>query len=135
MITKEELLSGQAKESVLSLELSQNLNELFAKINKVQLSYGKAMTVTSGYRSMKKHLDIYAKKGITDKNKIPMKSKHLTIQAVDIADGNGSLKAWLNNNVKLLEDAGLWCEDFSVTTTWVHFQTKPPLSGKRFFMP
>lgn len=135
MITKDELLSGLAKESELTPELKNNLAELFAKINVIRTAYGKPMTVTSGYRSMKHHKEIYAAKGITDTSKIPMQSKHLYCQAVDIADGDGKLKAWLSNNVQLLENAGLWCEDFSCTKQWLHFQTVPPKSGKRFFMP
>jgi len=29
----------------------------------------------------------------------------------------------------------LWFEDFRATPTWVHGQTVPPLSGRRFFIP
>lgn len=91
--------------------------------------------VTSGYRSLEDQIRIYKEKGITDKAKIPMKSKHLYGQAIDIADADDKLKAFIKNNVHLLEENKLWCEDFEYTNTWVHFQMIAPASGKRFFIP
>lgn len=78
---------------------------------------------------------IYKNKGITDPKKIPMKSKHLYGQAVDISDPNQKIQAWCKSNEACLVSIGLWMEDFSVTTNWVHFQIVPPGSGKRWFMP
>jgi hypothetical protein len=78
-------------------------------------------------------LRIYAAKGITDKAKIPMKSLHLRGAAVDIADPSGKLMLWCKSNVDILEQVGLWCEEG--TKGWVHFQSQPPRSGKRFFLP
>ena len=60
---------------------------------------------------------------------------HLFGKAVDFADGNGELKKWVLNNMKVMEDAGLYMEDFSATKTWLHVQIVPPKSGKRFFKP
>jgi len=60
------------------------------------------------------------------------KSKHLTGQAVDIAD-DGKLKAWLVARPEILEQAELWCEEG--THGWVHFQIVPPKSGRRWFLP
>jgi hypothetical protein len=84
---------------------------------------------------MAEHLEIYRKKGITDQSKIPMKSRHLIGAAIDIYDPNKILQSWVLSNVKVLEEVGLWCEDFSATPNWVHFQILPPASGKRFFKP
>lgn len=134
MLSMDELLQGKDLAS-LPEGHQENLAVLLDRINKIRSAYGIPMTVTSGYRSMADHLRIYAAKGITDPAKIPMKSKHLYGQAVDIADSDGALKKWVLANLKLLEDIGLWCEDFSTTTTWVHFQIVPPGSGKRIFMP
>jgi hypothetical protein len=64
-----------------------------------------------------------------------MKSRHLFGKAVDISDPKRELQAWCRTNEKLLEEIGLWCEDFNATPTWVHFQVESPKSGKRFFMP
>jgi len=116
-------------------DIQDNLVELLVRINKVRAAYGKPMTVTSGLRTMADHLRIYAAKGITDKSKIPMQSNHLYGRAVDISDPNKELQAWVLKNVKLMEEIGLWMEDFSATTNWVHFQINPPKSGNRFFQP
>ena len=62
-------------------------------------------------------------------------SKHMTGEACDIADPGGELGRWVLDNEQALVDVGLWCEAPSHTPTWVHFQTKPPKSGKRFFIP
>lgn len=133
MITMKEILKGVELES-LPKDHQDNLAILLERINKVRAAYGKAMNVSSGYRSMEGHLRIYKQKGITDQSKIPMKSNHLFGRAVDIAD-NGSLQKWCKDNVKTLEEIGLWMESFDATPTWVHFQINPPRSGNRFFNP
>ena len=129
-----ELLSNQARLGDLSNDVQNNLNDLLVKINKVRLAYGKPMIVTSGLRTTKHHLEIYARKGIYPP-KVPMKSNHLSGRAVDFSDSDGKLKAWVKDNIKLMEEIGLWLEDFTATKTWCHFQINPPKSGKRFFMP
>jgi hypothetical protein len=136
MISMNELLSNQiADVNMLEPSIQENLNILFEKINVVRTAWGKPMIVTSGLRTMEHHLKIYAGKGITDPKKIPMKSKHLFGQAVDISDPNRELQDWCKQNISLLESTGLWMEDFSVTKNWCHFQIVPPRSGNRFFMP
>ena len=129
-----ELLSNQARLGNLPNDVQNNLNDLLVKINKVRSAYGKPMIVTSGLRTTKHHLEIYARKGIYPP-KVPMKSNHLSGRAVDFSDSDGKLKAWVKDNIKLMEEIGLWLEDFSATKTWCHFQINPPKSGKRFFMP
>jgi uncharacterized protein YcbK (DUF882 family) len=84
------------------------------------------MTVTSGLRSKEDQARI---------NPGAPKSKHLMGQACDISDKNGELKKWIKANVSVLESAGLWCESFDATPSWVHFQVVPPKSGNRFFIP
>lgn len=134
MITIDELLSNQASFDSLDKKVQDNLKELHKRINIVRLAYGKPMIVTSGLRTLKHHLEIYARKGIYPP-KVPMKSNHLSGRAVDFADGNGELKKWVKDNIKLMEEVGLWLEDFSATKTWCHFQINPPKSGNRFFLP
>ena len=134
MITMNELLSNQASFDSLDKDVQENLNQLFLKVNIVRKEYGKPMIVTSGLRTKKHHLEIYARKGIYPP-KVPMKSNHLFGRAVDFADGDGKLKKWILENIALMEEIGLWMEDFSATKTWVHFQINPPKSGNRFFKP
>ena len=130
----QELLSGQCTFEECTPEQQKNLTILLDKVNKFRIAYGKPMFVTSGLRTMKHHLEIYAKKGIYPP-KVPTKSNHLFGKAVDFADSNGELKKFVNNNIKLMEEIGLWFEDFLATKTWLHCQINPPASGKRFFKP
>lgn len=134
MISMKELLSGQANFDDLDKDVQDNLNQLFLKVNIIRKEYGKPMIVTSGLRTKKHHLEIYASKGIYPP-KVPMKSNHLFGRAVDFADGDGKLKKWILENMKLIEEIGLYMEDFAATKTWVHFQINPPKSGNRFFKP
>lgn len=138
MLQLSELLSGNSLD-IIPQDQQVNLQTLLDKVNQIRLKYGIAMTVTSGYRSMAHHLAIYAAKGITDPAHIPLKSKHLYGQAVDIADADGALKRWCVANEAFLRTVGVWMEDFKTTTTWVHFQCVPYGSfkpgGSLWFMP
>lgn len=134
MIAMSELLAG-AKLEDQTPEIQANLTILLDRLNLVRTAWGKPMTSTSGLRTMKHHLEIYAAKGITDPKKIPMKSRHLSGEADDISDPKRELQAWCKANEAKLAEIGLWMEDFSATPTWVHFQIVPPASGKRWFMP
>lgn len=133
MITLKELLSGNDFEK-LPEEHKPNLNILLQKINIIRSNYGKPLIVSSGYRSLEHHKEIYKNKGIPE-DKIPMKSKHLSGEAVDIYDPRQELQKWVLNNLTILEHAGLYCEDFAYTKNWIHFQIIPPASNKRFFIP
>jgi len=107
-------------------EIDANLNILLKRINKVRDAYGVAMIVTSGLRSGAQQMAVNPK---------APKSHHLTGEAVDILDQGGKLKAWVNENIKLIEEIGLWMEAFESTPNWVHFQIVAPRSGNRFFIP
>lgn len=134
MITLKEL--GYYKD--MDLEHYNNLLNLNFKINLLRDAYGKPLRVTSGYRSLEKHLAIYSAKGITDQKKIPMQSRHLSGLAVDIVpveEPVSDLQKFIKNNIALMQEIGLWFEDFSKTPTWVHAQIVPPKSGKLFFLP
>ncbi len=133
MISFKELLSGHSLADV-PIEHQHNLEELLTRINKVRTARNIPMIPTSGYRSMQDHLRIYSQMGITDRSKIPMNSRHLTGQAVDISDPDGKLYEWCEKNETLLAEIGLWME-VKDKYKRVHFQTEPPRSGKRFFNP
>ena len=133
MISWQEIL-GSYKESDIPKEHLDNLRILHKKMNEVRKQYAKPMTPTSIYRSMEDHLRIYKELGITDKAKIPMKSKHLSGEAIDISDKDGGLMIWCKSNVAILENVGLWCEEKDDKKR-VHFQIVPPKSGNRFFLP
>lgn len=119
-----ELLSGNNLADQ-SPEIQANLQDLLEKVNKIRELWAHSMTVTSGLRSMEHHLEIYKAKGITDKSKIPMKSKHLYGEAVDISDPKQELQEWCKANEDKIREIGLWMESFAATKNWVHFQIKP----------
>ena len=127
MISLSELNQHQYKTTP---EIDANLNTLLEKLNVIRQAYGKPMTVSSGLRDATQQQQLIA----AGKSNAP-KSHHLTGEAADILDQDGALKIWVKDNIKLIEDTGLWMEDFAHTPTWVHFQIVPPKSGHRFFIP
>ena len=133
MISWKEMLKGNDEKDIPQ-EHIENMKDLLIKINKIREAYNKPMSPTSVYRTKAKQIEVYKTKGITDINKIPMSSMHLSGRALDIADPNGELWKWTKDNVALLEEIGLWVED-DPSTPRVHYQTKPPNSGNRFFKP
>lgn len=125
--TVQELLNaGQHKwkESEVDIVTKRNLEDLCRKIN--ALGYQPPMRATSCLRSIKDQQRI---------NPSAMGSSHLYGCAVDIADADGKLKAWLVANKSKLVECGLWMEDSSATKTWAHLQSYAPKSMKRIFMP
>lgn len=63
------------------------------------------------------------------------KSLHMTGEAVDISDDDGTLDEWCMNNQATLARIGLWLEHPSSTPRWCHLQTVAPKSGNRVFFP
>ncbi len=139
MITLKELVKADV--SKISKKKLEQCEDLLKRVNIVRAKWGKAMIITSGVRTLEKHLQIYKNKGITDPSKIPMKSKHLeTVEdaaAVDVSDPQLELTKWLKDNPQVLEECGLFCEEGNAN--WVHFQNKPFGSykpgGTRWFKP
>lgn len=114
----------------VNVEISANLDDLHDKLNQLRAAYGRPMVITSGLRS-----DEQQKALIAAGKSTATKSKHLIGQAADIRDEDGKLAAWARQNVEILKDIELWCEDPEYTRGWLHVQTVPPKSGKRFFIP
>jgi hypothetical protein len=141
MLSLKEIIHADIDPSSLTKEKLGEELELLLKVNKVRARWNQAMTVTSGVRTLKEHLRIYASKGVVDQSKIPMKSKHLetvtNAAAVDIADPGLKITAWLKANPDVLEEADLYCEDGN--SNWIHFQNRPFGSykpgGTRWFKP
>lgn len=133
MLTFKNLL-GDNTVADIPIAHQQNLDMLLKKVRVLELAYGKNFVVTSGYRSEQKHLEIYSRKGIHPP-KVPMRSQHLSGNAVDIADSTGAIKAWLLQNLNLLDLYDLYIEHPDATPTWLHIQQLPPKSKNRIFKP
>lgn len=107
-------------------ETQANLEDLLSKLNQVRAAYGKPMFINSGLRSQADQARI---------NPNAPKSKHLTGQAADIRDNDGSFWKWCMAEMHLMVQLGIYFEDKGATPTWVHMQSQPPRSGKRIFIP
>ena len=130
MITREEILKGEK----CPPELEENLKILLEKVNKLRQLWNKPMIVTSGFRTMEHHIQVYRDKGITGLDKIPMKSKHLYCQAVDISDTEFKLTQFCKDNEDKMEEIGIWFED-DMSVKRLHIQSVPPKSQNRWFKP
>lgn len=109
-------------------ELLERVNALLAVINESHPGIEAAMkpSVNSGWRP--------AAYNATVPN-AAVKSKHITGQAIDLADPDGELDELLLSHPNLLEMAGLWQEHPLATKGWCHVQSVPPRSGNRIFYP
>lgn len=141
MISMSELLSGNKLED-LPQEHQDNLAKLQIVANKVRTLWNQPMTVTTGYRTMEHHIEIYKEKAEKagnpfDINKVPMHSKHLIGCAVDISDPMLAITHWLRDNPQIMEDCEIFCE--AGNKNWVHIQFLPfgsyHAGGTRWFLP
>lgn len=133
-ITFKELLGSHTIAEV-PIAHQQNMQELLKRLEPVREAWNKPMVVTSGYRSLEEHYRIYSMKG-TPRDKVPLQSAHLYGMAVDIADEGLLLTDWLKHDrvgCTMLQAHNLYCEEGN--KNWVHFSTRAPKSGHRWFLP
>lgn len=64
-----------------------------------------------------------------------VRSKHMTAQACDLYDPDGTIDDWLMDNQPAMEEMGIWSEHPSASKGWAHVQIVPPSSKKRIFYP
>ena len=112
----------------LTDEIRGNAEITVAKVNELleRSGYTGINTLNSGWRPQAVN-DRTANSG---KN-----SKHISGQAADIPDPDGSLGAWCLVHLGVLDELGLFMEDTRWTPIWVHVQIVPPLSGLRVYVP
>lgn len=128
-----DLLEKESEENIPEEHLV-NLRVLLGALRHLEKKLGRKLQVTSGYRTLEHHLEIYAAKGITDTKKIPMKSKHLIGCACDLYDPDGELKYLVRkDDYSLLKECWFWMEDGTKTENWLHVQMIEPASGRREF--
>ena len=111
-------------------EIDTNLKILLERLQTLETEYVKSgglpFHVNSGLRSLEQQMKI---------NPAAMHSKHLTGAAADIGDSDSKLYTCVIDNMPVVEAIGFWMEDKAHTPTWLHFQTQPPKSGHRWFIP
>jgi hypothetical protein len=128
MISKDELLKGRDQQypNDYTQEISDNLDQLLIPMNQVRTAWAKPMIVNSGWRPPE--INASTPGAATH-------SKHMIGLAVDIADPDGSLWAWVLQNLSTMQQLNLFFEDKRWTPGWVHFQLGGPASGHRIFVP
>jgi hypothetical protein len=130
---------------MLPNEHRKNLESLLDALNPIEdfwIDLGNPpWKCNSGYRFLSEHLRVY-KQLNEDRKKlkkkplaIPMRSNHLTGNAVDIADPDQHLKFFIAEHLELFEDQDIYFEAFAYTPGWVHMQRVQPKSKNRFFIP
>ena len=127
-ISKDELLKGRDKTyaSDYTEEVSDNLDKLLISLNKIRDAYGDVMICNSGWRPPAINA---ATPGAA------AHSKHEIGLAADFSDPTGKLMNWILNNLDMMQQLGLYMEDFRWTPSWCHIQLGAPKSGKRIFIP
>jgi hypothetical protein len=96
------------------------------RVNELLEAFGEPRRVNSGWRPAAINAGV---------PNAAAKSKHMTCQACDLSDDDGSLDAWCMANLQILERIGLWLEHPDSTPRWTHWQIVPPGSGNRVFRP
>lgn len=111
-------------------EVRANAIELLSKVNAllavIDLPEARTPKVNSGWRP-KSYNDMVP--GAAPN------SKHITGQAIDIADPDGALDDFLMDRTYLLARFGLYMEAPAFTKSWTHLQSVAPRSERLVFNP
>lgn len=97
-----------------------------SRANLLLWKFGEARAVNSGWRPASYNVTVPG---------AALKSKHITCEAIDLADPDGDLDEWCMKNQDTLAEIGLWLEHPAATKGWCHVQIVPPKSGNRVFFP
>lgn len=128
MITLEQYWMGRDKLYPLQLkqEYISNATDLLARVNLLLEEMGRTnVGVNSGWRPPAINKQVGG----------AVKSNHMTGNAIDLSDDDGSIDIWCTNNIFHLKAQGLYMEHPSKTPRWCHLQRIPPRSGNTIFMP
>ncbi len=129
MISIDEILMGRQKWDDLDDETKAHVTELHEKINKLRTAIGRPLKVNDGLR----------RRGIDMPKNGAAMSNHYLGFAIDLDDDDSAwLWKWTLENLDLMQEIGLWMEDPRWTHgggTWMHYQIRPPKSGKRIYIP
>jgi hypothetical protein len=130
VITLTDYWMGRDREFPLALtpQIEKNAALTVQLANALLARFGQGRRVNSGWRPPE----------VNEKTPgAAVMSKHMTGQAIDLADPEGDLDEWLMTQAgqSALAELGLWHEHPAATKGWCHVQTVPPRSGRRTFYP
>lgn len=130
MITLTDYWMGRDREFPLAMtpQIEKNAAYTVQLANALLARFGQGRKVNSGWRPPE----------VNEKTPgAAVMSKHMTGQAIDLADPEGDLDEWLmtQDGQSALAEIGLWQEHPAATKGWCHVQTVPPRSGRRTFYP
>lgn len=117
---------ARAYQSEITSDVRSNATKLLTSVNRFLVKFGEYRTIVSGWRPAVVNA---SRVGAT------LRSRHVTGQAIDLADPDGDLDQFVLDNQRLLEACGLFVEHPSTTKGWCHLQSVPPVSGRRVFYP
>jgi hypothetical protein len=126
VISVAEYYMGRDKKYPLNDELRANADEIVAKASELLSRFGQLRRVSSGWRPPAINATTPG---------AARKSLHMSCEAVDLEDEDGSLDDWCLEHPEVLQEIGLWQEHPAATKGWCHLQIVPPRSGKRVFFP
>ena len=106
--------------------IEHNAEIMVGLSNQLLTRFGQGRKVTSGWRPPSVNQNTPG---------ASRTSKHMTAQAIDLADPDGDLDDWCMSSVgqRILIELGLWLEHPFNTPKWCHVQSIPPPSGNRVF--
>lgn len=126
IVTAREYLKERDKEFPLDDTKIDNMTNLLMRINILASAWKKPIHINSGYRPGRYNLEVG---GVAN-------SAHLSCEAIDIADEDGTMYKWLVTNQKhMLEELGLYLERRDYTPRWIHLTSRRPRSGLHIFIP
>lgn len=112
--------------SSLTDALRKNAIETVRRANMLLDTFGQQRKVNSGWRPPQVNAQTPG---------AAIFSRHMTCEAVDLADPLGDLDAWLYNDTGRLQELQLWMESPTATPGWCHVQIVAPRSGNLVFIP
>lgn len=127
-VTLAEYFMGRDKSyaSELTPAMRESAQRTVDATNALLVKFGEFRAVNSGWRPAAVNASTTG---------AALRSKHMTCEAIDLADPDGDLDEWCLDNLGALKDLGLWLEFPGSTKGWCHLQIVPPKSGNRVFYP
>lgn len=135
MLTLEDYFGRHSSYEKPSDEVMDNAADLLAKVNGLLMAIGSVEptldaavnpVVRSGWRPKNYNMGV--------PNAAP-NSKHITGQAIDLADDDGELDGFLLDHPEYLVAHDVYIEHPLATKSWTHIQSVGPRSGNRVFFP